>query len=845
MKVRSLRDAIFLARFALDALAPRVILRRLLAQMSHPLITARYLDPDGSVSPVPRSLPAALVNLWRLRRRTPAPFEPLGRRAGYRREGRALDITYQGGTVRVEFLAPDLVRVRLSADGSFPEPFSYAVEKRDWPAPEVSLAEAGGAVEFGSARLRCRARDPFALEFLTPEGEPVARLLEMGWCGREVRCSFTLADGARVYGLGEKAFGLNRRGHRYVMWNSDPELYEPGDDPLYQSIPFFVVLERGRAWGVFLDNPFRSVFDVGCSDPERITVSAEGGELRLYFFWGPEMARVLERYTELTGRMPLPPLWALGYQQSRWSYSTEEEVRQLAAEFRRRRIPCDVIYLDLDYMEGKRCFTWSRERFPRHREMLRDLRRRGFKVVCILDPGIKAERGYRVCDEGISDGMFCRLPDGSLYRGPVWPGECYFPDFTDPRVREWWGELYREMVEDGVAGFWNDMNEPTVFGAGTFPAPVQHHNEGRPTDHRECHNLYGMLMARATFEGVGRLRPGERPFVLTRATFAGGQRYGATWTGDNASTWEHLRLCIPMCLNLGLSGFSFAGPDIGGFARSADGELLVRWTQLGVFLPLFRNHSAVRTARQEPWAFGRPYEDLCREAISLRYHLLPYLYTAFWECASTGMPVIRPLAMAWPQDEAALSEDTEFLCGDALLVAPVLHPGATDREVYLPTGGWFHLWDNSFVEGPARVHVEAPLHRIPVYVRAGSVIPCWPAGFQHTDEAPGDTLILRVYPGEGESVLYEDDGRTLEYLDGQFRLTRFVVGGGRNGLSLRVLSEGEYPSPYRRWEVWVHGGRRPRHVMADGRPVEGWAWSAEERTIRFETVPFTELELEW
>ncbi|HIC93739.1 MAG TPA: DUF4968 domain-containing protein [Anaerolineae bacterium] len=846
MKIRSLADALYLLRFALRALPPSVMWKRFSAQVQTPFIVARYINPDGTISPRPRPFLAVLASVLGLSRRPPSPVEPVGDAVSWHHQEARLDITCHRGVVRLEFLAPDLVRVRLSRDGSFGEPRSYAVEKTDWAPVPVSFSQADDYLEIRSERLVCRVEKALCrLAFATPDGRLIARQVRgMGWRGREVWCSYQLPARACVYGLGEKAFGLARQGRRYVLWNTDPEMYDYGDDPLYKSIPFFIVLHQGAAYGIFLDNPFRSSFDFGASSPQEYTFAATGGELRYYFIWGPNMAHILERYTELTGRMPLPPLWALGYQQCRWSYSSEREVRELAQEFRRRHIPCDVIYLDTDYMLGWRCFTWHRGRFPHPHQMLADLRREGFKVVSILDPGIKVDPDYQVCKQGLQEDVFCKLPDGTLYKGPVWPGDCYFPDFTDARVREWWGNLHRKLVEDGVAGFWNDMNEPAVFGARTFPAPVQHRNDGHPTDHRECHNVYGLLMTRATYEGVSRLQPGDRVFVLTRSTFAGGQRYGATWTGDNASTWEHLRLSIAMCLSMGLSGYSFVGPDIGGFARSADGELLARWTQLGAFLPFFRNHSAIGTARQEPWAFGQPYEEVCRRFIGLRYHLLPYLYTAFWRCAQSGLPITRPLVMEWPQDPEVWEEDSEFLCGNDLLVAPVLEAGAGGREIYLPQGTWFDFWQNTALDGPQHLRVIAPLDSMPLYVRAGAVIPCWPEGVQYVEQGLGDTLVLRLYPGQGESWLYEDDGHSLDYIHGHYRLTHFIQEADEKALRLSVASEGPFSSPYRRWEFRIHGlVSSPRRLKVDGEELQDWTWLKEERTLRFIAPPLSELEV--
>ncbi len=433
---------------------------------------------------------------------------------------------------------------------------------------------------------------------------------DLGFRGQGAFCTRRLAEGDPVYGLGEKAFDLNLRGRRLEMWNTDPSPYPPGRDPLYHSIPFLVSLHNGQAHGLFFDNPGRTRFDLGHTRPDLLRYEADTGELCAYLIGGPGIPDVLAGYTRLTGRMPMPPRWALGYHQSRWSYFPEGQVRTLAAEFRRRRIPCDAIHLDIDYMDGFRVFTWDPSRFPDPPRLLADLHEQGFHVIAMIDPGVKVDPGplpvlarasgpggrdipgYAIHDEGLAHGFFCKLPDGRPFRGPVWPGDCYFPDFTDPAVRAWWGDLYRPLLDAGLDGFWNDMNEPAVFLGQTMPPYLVHNYDGHGACHSDIHNVYGLQMARASAEGLRRLRPGERVPLITRSAYAGVQRHALAWTGDNWSTWAHLRLGVSMCLNLGLSGVAFCGPDTGGFAGDCDGELLARWTQVGALTPFFRNHAA-------------------------------------------------------------------------------------------------------------------------------------------------------------------------------------------------------------------------------------------------------------
>lgn len=812
-------------------------------------------------------LRALLGPLRALRRGYPgAPADrPLGDLVSYRVEGQVVDLFCDNGRLRLEALAPDLLRFRLlpptaprpvaGADEPAVEPpFSYALDpEAQWAPVAFDLAERDGSLVLRTAAMQCRVeKAPCRLSFFDAEGRPLSEAGDgLGYRGGGgAYCTRRLVEAEAVYGLGEKAFGLNLRGRRLEMWNRDPHSYQPGDDPIHLNIPTLVALRQGRAYGFFFDNPGRARFDLGRARPDRLRYEADGGELCGYFFAGPTMEAVLERYTQLTGRMPLPPRWMLGYHQSRWSYYPAEEVRDLAAEFRRRRIPCDVIHLDIHYMDGYRIFTWDRERFEDPAGLLAELRRQGLRVICIVDPGVKIDPGYEVYDEGLARDAFCRLPDGRLFHGPVWPGQCHFPDFTDAEVRAWWGGLYESLLDDGVAGFWNDMNEPAVFG-GEMPSTVRHHYEGRGARgrgmrHGEVHNVYGLCMARASAEGVRRLRPEARVPVISRAGYAGLQRYALVWTGDNHSQWEQLRVGVSMCLNLGLSGVAFCGPDVGGFAGDCSGELLVRWTQVGALTPFFRNHSAIGTARQEPWSFGEPYESICRRWIELRYELLPYIYTAAWQAAQRGLPMMRPLSLAYPGDVRTYSLDDEFLMGDALLAAPVGHAGQVSRRVYLPGGAWYDFWSGARCWG--EVTAEAPLERMPLYVRAGTVLPRGPAhrgrAMQHTGEWPPQALRLDVYPGEGESWLYEDDGLSQDYRRGKFRVTRFVIEmAGDGGLAVRREVEGAFDPGYGRFEIRVHGLQGPpRAVRVDGQRVEA-PFDARAGTACFEAGDWSRLEL--
>jgi alpha-glucosidase len=827
-------------------------LQTLLNRLAYPLRERFYAARYPQDSRTPNSLLGTARAMLR-QCRTPAERQPLGSLHSCRREGQAIDLICSNGILRLEILADDLIRLRLiprpRRDGppTVSPLFSYALDPdAEWPPVgfnQAEDAEAGtGRLAIRTSQLTCYVdRTPFRLTFLDSEGRPLSESAEgLGFQGQGTYCTRRLVEGEALYGLGEKAFDLNLRGRVLEMWNTDPETYAPGREPIHLSIPMLVGLREGRAYGFFFDNPGYARLDLGQARHDQLHYEAASGELCAYFIGGGTIPAVLERYTQLTGQMPLPPRWMLGYHQSRWSYHPESQVRDLAGQFRQRRIPCDAIHLDIHYMDGYRIFTWDRDRFPDPPRLLADLREQGFRVITIIDPGVKVDPGYYVHDQGLERDAFCKLPDGTLFQGPVWPGECHFPDFTDPQVRAWWGDLYRPLLEAGVSGFWNDMNEPAIFG-GSMPHSVCHRYEGQGASHGEIHNLYGLQMARASAEGLRRLRPDERVPVISRSGYAGLQRYALVWTGDNQSTWAQLRLGVSMCLNLGLSGVALCGPDTGGFSGDCDGELLARWTQVGALTPFFRNHSALGTRSQEPWSFGEPYESICRRWIELRYELLPYLYTTAWQSAQSGLPMMRPLALAFPVDVRTYSLDDQFLLGDALLAAPVGRPGQTSRRVYLPGGLWYDFWTGEQQSGT--VTADAPLERMPLFVRAGSVLPMGPV-LQHTGEWPPEAVRLQVYPGDGESSLYEDDGHSLAYQSGDFQVTRFVCRAATEStLTVQREVEGAFAPAYERFEVIIHGlETAPRQVSVDGRPVDV-TFDAEDKEARLMTGPWTHLEM--
>ncbi len=728
---------------------------------------------------------------------------------------RGVRFTGQRGDLEILVLAPDLVRVSW-LPGLEPVPYAIAKPPEQWDEVAFELREDEGGWELRTSALRLRIVRDGSLAWSDAEGRLLREDLPPLCTGERLRHRSHLRAKEHIYGLGERAFPLNLRGRRYTLWNTDPGGYEEGEDPIYMSIPVYLGMHGEGSYLVFYENSYRAEFDIGEGKADVADHTFDGGMLRYYFIPGPP-ERALERYTELTGRPPMPPLWALGYHQSRYSYYPEARVRKLAEDFERHDVPVDVIHLDIHYMHGYRVFTWDRERFPNPKRLAQDLRQKGIRLITIIDPGLKDDHRYPLYRESVERGLVCTLPDGSKVRAPVWPGWCVFPDFTNPRTRGWWGEQYRALVDVGISGFWNDMNEPSAFAAWgdrTLPLCARHDMDGRGGVHLEAHNLYGLLMARAGFEGLRRLRPDARPLIISRSGWAGLQRYAWHWTGDNMSDWTSFRLSIPMLLNLGLSGVFFTGPDIGGFVGTPTAELYTRWLQAGAFFPFFRSHTVIGSPDQEPWSFGEPYLTYNREAIRLRYRFLPYIYTLAWVAHTRGLPLVRPLWWADPGDINLWEVDDAFLLGDDLLVAPVLEEGARQREVRLPAGLWYDFWSGERYEGGRVVTVDAPLERIPLFVRAGTALPLVEPG-RNTDQIFHGQLEIHVFPPpegeEGTTVLYVDGGEGWRYREGHYRLEWFRVKRQGRDIHLTHKWEGTYPQPYERFVFYL---REPRTVRA-------------------------------
>ena len=736
--------------------------------------------------------------------------------------------------VQITFFRPGIARVRVAPTGTFQKDFSWAIIEES-KSPAVTVKDAKDHVEVSDAEVVVKIKkSPLLIDFQDRAGNSVLAdesSLPMAWNGERVRVWKQMPLLENYYGLGDHAGSLNRRNRAFTLWNTDSYAFQESTDPIYKAIPFFIGLKEGKAYGVFFDNAYRTNFDFGLASPSYYTFGSEGGEINYYYLAGPEPKRIVQKFVEMVGHTPLPPYWSLGFQQSRYSYYPEARVYEVAKSFREKKIPLDAIYLDIDYQLGYAPFTVNREYFPHFEQMIGDLSKQGIHTVLITDLHIKhdAEHGYYPYDSGTKIDAFVKKADGSLYVAPVWPGPSVFPDFTLTRVRDWWGTLFKDFVQMGVSGFWNDMNEPAVFETVTKTMPLDNRHrmdDGSTLPHSAVHNVFGMENVRATYDGLLKLRPNERPFVLTRAAYPGAQRYAATWTGDNISTWNHIRISTPIMLNMGISGYPLVGSDIGGFAGSPPADLLTRWLELGVFNPIYRDHTGKGSADQEPWENTPDQEPVRKRYIELRYRLLPYVYTAMEETSRTGMPLMRPVFLEYPQLAEFYSDDRDFLFGPDLLVEPVVTEMTDAQELKFPTGTWYDFWSTAKFTEKDKPSTRPQLDQVPLFVRAGAILPMQPV-IQSTSETPVGPLELRVYPGEDcRGTLYQDDGHTFGYQKGEFLRVNYscAATAGSLRVSSRVEREG-YQSWWKEAEVKVYGVEaKPKQVRVGEQSTNDWSY---------------------
>lgn len=714
----------------------------------------------------------------------------------FTKDGQKITLNYENGPMILTVLTPEIMRFfqdRGNASNS------YAIEGDKEIKTDFTVKNKGDHIEIATAKLIVKAYDDEKIDVFDEQGNPLVvdyrgkrtpidrqmdeehlKLAESE--GHDVdkllgkhdadyyEVVKSLADDEEFYGLGDKTGYLNKRHYAYDNWNTDnPDPQVESFTRLYKSIPILLGLKNGHPYGIFFDNTYRNHIDLGKESNNYYYYSADNGNLDYYVIGGASLKAVVTNYTYLTGRVPMPQKWTLGYQQSRWGYSvSQKQVEKIAENLRKYDLPCDVLHLDIDYMKGYRVFTWRKDTYEAPEEFIKKMRKLGFRIITIIDPGVKKDDAdYKIYQEGIEKGYFVKAPDGTVYVNEVWPGDAVFPDFGRQKVRQWWAKNCKYLVDLGVSGIWDDMNEPASF-RGEIPGDVVFHNEEEASTHNKMHNVYGHNMAKATYEGLKKYS-GKRPFVITRAAYAGTQKFSTVWTGDNQSLWPHVQMMIPQLCNLGLSGFSFAGTDIGGFGADTTPELLTRWIEGALFSPLYRNHAALGTRSQEPWVFGESTLSIYRKYLKLRYRFIPYLYDEFYRETQTGLPVMRPLVLNYENDPHVYNLNDEYMVGEDILTAPVVQQGQTKRAVYLPKGEWIDFWNGVEYSGGNTILVDAPIDKLPLFIKKDTILP-WGKEVDHISDEPDKDMTFRVFGNGGKYRHYQDNGVDFEYQKGEYNL---------------------------------------------------------------------------
>jgi alpha-glucosidase len=750
--------------------------------------------------------------------------ERLGNVTGLREFDRGVEITATNARVLVEVITASVVKIHVTRSDRF-DTLSYAVVGKPLAIrPAIKTNDEAISISTDSLQVLVE-RKPLAVRVFDRNG---AVLVEddpgfgVSWAGSHVTNYKVMRDDERFIGLGEKTGPLDRRGNGYTHWNTDFFGYPSGADPIYMSTPFYIGLHSGSTmYGLFLDNSSRTRFNFGASNNRFSSFGVEDGDLRYYVIAGSSIPSIISSYSYLTGTTPLPPLWSLGFQQCRYSYYPDAQVLNVARTFRERGIPADVIYLDIHYMKDYKLFTWDSTRFPDPKGMIKKLADLNFKMTVIVDPGIKVESGYRQYDDGVAQDMFLKYSDGTLYQGQVWPGWCHFTDFTLPKARSWWGEQFKGLVTDGVRGFWNDMNEIATWGQ-FMPDNILFGFEGTgPASHLLGRNVYGMQMARSTYEGTRALLKNERPFILTRSGYSGIQRYSAVWTGDNQSNDDHMMAGVRLLNSMGLTGVPYVGMDVGGFTGNPSKELFARWTSISAFTPFFRAHVAIDNKSQEPWSFGERVEQICRNYISMRYRIMPTIYSAFYESSLTGMPVMRSISIENPFDKNVYDWQYlhQFTLGADLMVCPTPSYERFTR-VYFPSGGkWYSVHDDAEFAGGSSSIVDSPIERLPLFVRDGGILIAQSL-VQSLQEKPTDTLIVHLWPGSAtrRTTWYTDDGATYDFEKGAYHARILTHDAARRTLTLSP-ARGTFKPHFKYLRVVLHAQENAAAARVGGKEV--------------------------
>lgn len=753
------------------------------------------------------------------------------RLTGYKDEEPRVTLKYEDGhNLVLDVLTGEIIRVFMDRGCSTN---SYAIQGDKHHKTNYQIEDKGDHIELRTTGLTVKAYNDRYVDFYDGEGNP----LVMDYRGQrrplandldKEHQSTVLAEGHDIslkgkgnqgyyevikslspdeqfYGLGDKPAFLNKRGYDYDNWNVDfGHVHNESVKCIYKSIPVMYGLKDNHPYGLFFDNTYKSHFDLGKESENYYYYSATAGNVDYYVLGGHTLKDIVANYTYLTGVAPLPQKWVLGYQQSRWGYSTSDKrVESIADGFAKYHLPIDVIHLDIDYMHGYRDFTWDTTKYQDPKKFVAEMRQRGIHLMPILDAGVKKDPdGYDIYEEGVKKGYFVEKPDGTVFVGRVWPGDAVFPDFGRPEVRRWWAKHIKFFADMGACGVWNDMDEPASFD-GELPKDLIMSDGDKKSTHAKMHNVFGHLQAQAAYEGM-KDATGKRPYVITRAAYAGTQKYSTVWTGDNQSIWSHLQLAIPQLTSLGMSGFAIAGTDIGGFQKDTTPELLTRWLEASLFVPLFRNHSEMGTRYQEPWAFDRQTLDIYRDYLNLRYRFIPYLYDQLRHETESGLPVMRPLVLNYDQDPAVCQINDEYMVGTSILVAPIVNQGSTQRLVYLPAGKWLDFWNNAEYSGQQTIMVNAPIDKLPLFIKKDTILP-WGNKVKHVSDQPEDVMTFRLFGDCGAYRHYQDNGVDFKYQDGEYNEYYIEVSAG-GAVTVKLNKHGYQPT-YHRIYVETNQGR--------------------------------------
>lgn len=713
---------------------------------------------------------------------------------------------------KVRVYNSNIIRVRVSLNNEMDE-FSYALSGEELSGDKgFMLSEKSNSIflQTSAIDLEIEKEPAFRVIFRNKQGKIInedvpGQGFGTSFIGLRSTLYKKLQPEERFVGLGEVLGNLDKRGNAFTLNNTDTYKYGDPRLSMYVSIPFYIGILRDEVYGLFYHNTYKTFFNFGLSTPEFSSITADGGDVDYFFIYDQNIEKILFHYTSLTGRMPLPPLWSLGYHQSRCSYFPQENVKILAETFRAKNIPIDCIVLDADYLQDYEPFRINKKRFPDLPGLTSYLKNLGIEVTASVNPGIKIDSTYFAHFDGLKKDIFVKYSDGSIYTADIAPSLNNFVDFTNPKGREWWIDHMKFLPENGIHGYWNDMNEPAV-GGSYLPDNLRFDFDGHQANALEAKNVYGMQMARSSFESALKYGNGTRPFILTRSGFAGVQRYATVWSGDNTAKDEYLLSGVLLNTQLGLSGLPFVGDDIGGYIGNTSKELFSRWMQVGMFSPYARNHKEAFANANEPWSYGEEAEAISKEFIGFRYKLMPYLYSKFYESTQTGIPVARSLCIEDPFDEKVydMMYQYQFLCGDAIMVVPVTSAEKTKR-LYLPEGKWFDLFSDELISGNQELTDVCPVYKIPIFVKASSIIPMQSL-IQSTMQKPCDTLFIHVYNGSESNHFdyYEDDGNSMKYLDGKFYLRKIAFDPLKKSLVFEK-PKGDFTSIFKTIQCVFHG----------------------------------------